>query len=163
MTSYNINLLGDAGVGKSTWIKKIKTNVFVNKYIATVGCSVNTFDIKTNYGKIILNLCDYAGQEKYSDRTRILKTDATILMFDLSNKCSYNNLQFWYNKCQAETECIFVVGNACDCSDIITAPTFHEKYNLPYLSLSAKTMPYIDLLTPILRNLTGQDDLVIME
>jgi GTP-binding nuclear protein Ran len=153
--TFNINLLGDGGVGKTALIRKIKAIKFEPRYIDTIGCEVYPFHVNTNYGSIEFNLYDYAGQEKYNS-LHIYKSDATILMFDLTSKCSYKNLKFWQNKC--DTEPVFVIGNKCDCSDIKVVP------KIPYLALSAKkTMTLNNLMIPILRRLTGCDDLVIVE
>ncbi len=155
MTIYNINLLGDGGVGKSSLIRKISDVKFEPKYLASFGCEVHPFHINTNHGSIEFNLYDYAGQEKYSTQ-HIYNSNATILMFDLTSKISYKNLKFWKTKC--DSEYVFVIGNKCDCADIKVAPT------IPYLALSAKTtMTLRNLMIPILRRLTGCDDLVIVE
>lgn len=159
MATYHINFLGDGGVGKTTWIHKMKTDEFYSKYYATVGCDVHPFMVNTNYGNIELNLYDYAGQEKYSSRT-YYKHDANILMFDLTSKVSHESLKDWYTKCY--TGQTFIVGNKCDIAEIKVTPSFHEKHNLPYIPVSAKRMTLADLLTPILRSLTGHDDLVIV-
>lgn len=159
MAIYNISLLGDGGVGKTAWIHKMQTDEFHPQYYATVGCEVHPFVLNTNYGNIELNLYDYAGQEKYNSQS-YYKSDATILMFDLTSRVSYKNLKYWQNKCTIGVP-VFVVGNKSDCADIKVAP------DIPYLALSAKRMTLTDLLTdlltPILRRLTMHDDLVIVE
>lgn len=154
MAIYNINLLGDGGVGKTTWIHKIKTGEFTMRYFATIGSVVHPIDVNTNYGNIELNLFDYAGQEKYSGRT-YYKSDASIIMFDLTSKVSYKNISFWQKECG--TEPVIIVGNKCDIQEIKVVP------DIPYLALSAKRMSTIDFFTPILRRLTGHDDLVILQ
>jgi GTPase SAR1 family protein len=139
------------------------TGEFVRQYYATVGCVINEVDVNTSHGTIHLTLRDYAGQEKYSPLLHVTESDATILMFDLTNGVTYRALELWYEKCGDEP--VFVVGNKCDCADIkVTTPRFHETYNLPYYTQSVKRTPtYTTLLTPILRRLTGYDDLVIVE
>jgi small GTP-binding protein len=159
MQSFNINLLGDAGVGKTSLIRRITVNTFVPRYISSVGYNISTVVVNTNYGPVTLNLHDYAGQEKYSDAYNVHKSDASILMFDLANNISHNNLKFWYSKC--DTSSVFVIGNKCDIREIKVVPTFHEKHTLQYLAVSAKKMSINALLTPILRRLLNHDDLVI--
>ncbi len=156
---YNITLLGDGGVGKTAWIRRIISNTFEPRYYASVGCEVHTIDINTNHGTFVLNLYDYAGQEKYSHSPLVTKSDATILMFDLTSRISYMNLNLWNKKCLDEP--VFVIGNKCDIkdNDIKVVPSVHQNY----LSLSAKKMTFKVFITPILRRLTGHLDLLILE
>ena len=158
MQTIDINFLGDGGVGKTAWIRNIKENPFEPRYYATVGLEINQVIIYTNYGPFLVNLWDYAGQEKYSSKQGVQQDNtATILMFDLTSKVSYKSMKtHWYSKC-CKTKPIFIVGNKCDCEDIKVFP------DDPYLAVSAKRMGEKDLLTPILRSLTGHEDLVITE
>jgi GTP-binding nuclear protein Ran len=158
MLSYNIVLLGDGGVGKTAWIRRMRTDTFQPQYFATVGSEVHPFGINTNYGHINLDFYDCAGQEKYASHLPDIKSDATILMFDLTSRISYKNLKYWRERCKEEP--VFVAGNKCDIKqeDIKVQPKFHRNY----LALSAKRMTTRDLLTPILRVLTGYDNIEIL-
>ena len=159
--TYTINMLGDGGVGKTVLVHKMKTGEFQRKYFATIGCEVQPYFVETNYGVVNLELWVYAGQEKYSSIFGVNQSDATVLVFDLTNNTSHKNLTDWYSKwCRDEP--VFVVGNKCDIDDIRVTPTFHTKHDLPYMALSAKTVTEVDFLTPIVRRLTGHDDLVIL-
>jgi GTPase SAR1 family protein len=160
---YNVHLLGDSGVGKSTLIHKMNTNTFRQQYMPNSECCLHPFNIPTNYGDIVLNLYDCVGLDKYNKHTPTTeKFDAAIIMFDLTNKVSYHSLDLWYNKCKSEP--VFVIGNKSDCaSRRVKSPTFHEAHSLPYLPLSSKLMTsYNELFTPILQHFTAHDDLVII-
>jgi GTP-binding nuclear protein Ran len=160
--SYIINFLGEGGVGKTAWVIKMRQEHFEKKYVATVGCEVAPFSVSTNHGDILLNFRDYAGQEKYGGHRPTQSSDATILMFDFTSTHSYKQLEFWHKKCGMEP--VFVVGNKVDAkSRVVTNSTYHLEHNLLYLELSAKTMTTKDLLTPILRRLTGFQDLEILD
>lgn len=158
----NVRLLGDSGVGKSTLIHKMNTNTFRRQYMPNGKYCVHPFNILTNYGDILLNLYDCAGLDKYSKHSpTIEECDASILMFDLTNKTSYHSLDLWYEKCKSEP--VFVIGNKSDCESAYVIPTFHKEYSLPYLPLSVKYMTsYNELLAPILQRFMGYDDLVII-
>lgn len=159
-TTYTINLLGDAGVGKTSWIRRMIPNTFQPQYVASVGSTVYRVTADSNYGPINFNLIDYGGQDKHSKLLNIQKSDANVLMFDLSSPISHKNLKDWYEMCNKET--VFVVGNKCDMEDLKVTPTFHEKHTLPYLSISAKRMSGRELLNPILQKLTSHDDLNVL-
>jgi GTP-binding nuclear protein Ran len=54
-------LVGDGGVGKTTFVKRHLTGEFEKKYIATLGVEVHPMSFVTNHGKIVFNVWDTAG------------------------------------------------------------------------------------------------------
>jgi len=61
---FKLVLVGDGGVGKTTFIKRHITGEFERKYVATLGVEVRPLDFDTNFGKIRFIVWDTAGQEK---------------------------------------------------------------------------------------------------
>jgi len=59
-------LIGDGGVGKTTFVKRHKTGEFEKRYIATIGVEVHPLKFMTSRGPIIFSVWDTAGQEKLS-------------------------------------------------------------------------------------------------
>ena len=66
MPTFKLVLVGDGGVGKTTFVKRHKTGEFEKKYVATVGAEVHKMDFTTDRGPIVFNVWDTAGQEKYA-------------------------------------------------------------------------------------------------
>lgn len=58
-------LVGDGGVGKTTFVKRHLTGEFEKKYVATLGVEVYPLRFHTNCGVIQFNVWDTAGQEKF--------------------------------------------------------------------------------------------------
>ena len=58
-------LVGDGGVGKTTFVKRHLTGEFEKKYVATLGVEVRCLDFHTNRGVLKFNCWDTAGQEKF--------------------------------------------------------------------------------------------------
>ena len=56
-------LVGDGGVGKTTFVKRHLTGEFEKKYVATLGVEVHPLLFHTNRGPIKFNVWDTAGQE----------------------------------------------------------------------------------------------------
>lgn len=95
--SYKIVLLGDGGVGKSTWIRKWISGEFEKKYIATLGVEVHPLRFKTNHGYIKLDFWDVAGQEKFGGLCDgyYISADAAIVFCDVNNKLTLENVSKW--------------------------------------------------------------------
>lgn len=62
--TFKVVLVGDGGVGKTTFVKRHISGEFEKRYLATMGVEVHPLKFYTNYGEIIMNVWDTAGQEK---------------------------------------------------------------------------------------------------
>ena len=60
---FKLILVGDGGVGKTTFVKRHLTGEFEKKYVATLGVEVHPLLFHTNRGPIKFNVWDTAGQE----------------------------------------------------------------------------------------------------
>lgn len=81
--TFKVVLIGAGESGKTAFLQRHKTGDFEKKYIATLGTQVEPLTFHTNYGPVILNVWDCAGQEKFggSRDGYYLKSDAAIAMF----------------------------------------------------------------------------------
>lgn len=97
MTTLKIVLLGDGGVGKTTYIKKIRVGTYEKKYIPTMGVNIHPITWETDKEKVIINCWDCAGQEKFGGLKEVyyIGADAFIIFFDTTNKLSYKNVGWW--------------------------------------------------------------------
>lgn len=91
-------LVGDWGVGKTTFVKRHITWEFEKKYIATQGVEVHPMEFFTSKGKIKFDVWDTAGQEKLSGLRDGYYIDAhcAIIMFDVCSRITYKNVPKWY-------------------------------------------------------------------
>jgi GTP-binding nuclear protein Ran len=55
---FKLVLVGDGGVGKTTFVKRHLSGEFEKKYVATLGVEVRPLDFVTNFGKIRFNVWD---------------------------------------------------------------------------------------------------------
>ena len=96
---YSIKLLvlGDISVGKSSFIYRYIEDKFHVDSMTTTGLDLKTKDLIVNNKKIRIQLWDTAGQEKYKSITQnlILRVQGIIILFDITNKESFNNLSLW--------------------------------------------------------------------
>lgn len=168
IAEFKLVLVGDGGVGKTTLVRRHVTGEFEKKYIPTLGVDVHPLAFHTNFGKIIFNVWDTAGQEKFGGLRDgyYIKGDCAILMFDVTSRITYKNIPNWYRDVARvlENVPIVLVGNKVDVKDRQVKARqihFHRKRNLQYYDISARSnynfeKPFLWLA----RRLTNQAELV---
>jgi len=94
--SFKICLVGDGGVGKTSYVRRLLTGDFVTKYVATLGLFVNPLNLVTNKGPIRFNIWDCAGQHHFRGLGDgyYIKSDAFIVMWD-DSRLSRKNATIW--------------------------------------------------------------------
>jgi len=140
---YKCLLVGDAGVGKTTFIKRHLTGEFQKKYQATLGVAVNPLDFSTSRGEVIFNMWDCAGHfpnmgDNWQDHWS--RADAVIIMYDVTSSISKDNIQSWVDK--VKTVCgpnipIVVAGNKTDATKIKSCA--YKSNSEQHFKLSAKS------------------------
>jgi GTP-binding nuclear protein Ran len=58
-------LVGDGGVGKTTFVKRHQTGEFEKKCIPTMGVQVSELTFQTTLGPLTCTICDTAGQKRF--------------------------------------------------------------------------------------------------
>jgi len=113
-----IVLIGDGGVGKTTYVKRVRTGEFEKRYIPTMGVEVHPFNYKTDRYDRIFNLWDTAGQEKYGGLQEgyWIGAHGFILMFDVTNSLTWKNIPEYIRKIRLEYKNtpIVICGNKVD-------------------------------------------------
>eukprot|EP00922_Rhytidocystis_sp_ex-Travisia-forbesii_P063856 GHVS01094965.1.p1 GENE.GHVS01094965.1~~GHVS01094965.1.p1 ORF type:complete len:217 (+),score=17.56 GHVS01094965.1:173-823(+) len=143
---FKLVLVGDGGVGKTTLVKRHLTGEFEKKYIPTLGVEVHPLRFDTNYGPLVFNVWDTAGQEKFGGLRDgyYIKGQCSIMMFDVTSRITYKNIPNWHRDIVrvCENIPIVLVGNKVDVKDRqIKARQiqFHRKRNLQYYDISARS------------------------
>lgn len=144
--NFKLVLVGDGGTGKTTFVKRHLTGEFEKKYIATLGVEVHPLQFHTNFGPIVFNVWDTAGQEKFGGLRDgyYIQGQCGIIMFDVTSRITYKNVPNWHRDLERVCENIPIVlcGNKVDVKErkVKTgAVTFHRKKNLQYFEISAKS------------------------
>ncbi|KAE9413996.1 hypothetical protein Angca_006152 [Angiostrongylus cantonensis] len=134
--SFTVMLLGDSCTGKTCLLVRYKDGAFLsNNFISTVG--------------IDYRIWDTAGQERFRSVTTAYyrEADALLLVFDVSNRTSFENVRSWLSQVREygkESVRVTLVGNKCDLGSARTvksdeARQLASSYNIPYIETSAKT------------------------
>ena len=95
-----IVVIGDSGVGKTNFIFQFTEGRFSSAHVTTVGIDYKSKIIKLPNKKVVkLQIWDTAGQERYMaiNKNLFQKVQGIILMYDLTNRDSFEHLQNWLN------------------------------------------------------------------
>lgn len=94
---FKLILMGDAGTGKTTFVKGCLTGKF-ETYMAMLGMEVHLLMFHIKQGSIKLHLWDTAGQEKFSGLHDgyYIQAQCAISMFDVTSRVAVKNVPNWY-------------------------------------------------------------------
>lgn len=147
--SIKLLVLGDLSVGKSSFIYRFIEDKFNTDSIPTTGLDLKTADLLINNKKVRVQLWDSVGQEKYKSITQnlILRVQGIIILFDITNKDSFNNLNEWIKTVREQAGnnlAILLVGNKCDLEEnrlVLKeeANIFAKNEKIKYIETSCKT------------------------
>jgi GTP-binding nuclear protein Ran len=168
ITTFKVCILGNARVGKSTFIKRHITGEYDKNYIPTIGVEVHPLVFHTTRGIIKLNLWDCAGEPRYCGLgdSYYFKADAALLLFSLDIRKSYDDLNKWYQAFNrvAPNVPICVMGNKYDLAEnYISNLTFHssesEMFKNFYYTSGKTNYNFEKPFLCLLRNLMKDDTL----
>jgi len=145
---YKILIIGDTLVGKTSIIQRFSENTFAMRMISTVGIDFKSRVIDFDDVSVKLQIWDTAGQERFAGVTANFFRDAmgVLLIFDLTNKETFKNIQKWAKKVDdnaPDNTVRLLIGNKCDISEREREVTTQEgqelatQYQIHYWEVSA--------------------------
>lgn len=159
--NIKVVIIGDAGSGKTTFLRKYMTGEFTRDYRPTLSSIMHQLPIYTNKGIVTLDVWDTPGQDLISGlRSSYVNADAFVVFFDTASNLSYKHAINWIYKLRAIVDVpIVLVGNKIDIIErkvrrsVINAPT-----NGTYYDISSKSNYNFDRpFLYIIRAKLGQD------
>lgn len=142
-----IIMVGDSGVGKSSIFGRYCEKYYNDISMSTIGVDYNIKKLDFNNNKVKLQIWDTAGQERYRTITTTYYRGAHIIMlvFDLTNECSFTRLGNWITELKKyiEHNNFILVGNKSDQIDRLQVKTddinnFIKEHKIEYVEVSAK-------------------------
>ncbi|XP_065841777.1 ras-related protein Rab-27B-like [Oscarella lobularis] len=143
-------VLGDSGVGKTSFLVRFVDDQFSNRYLSTVGIDFKEKRVTKNRKKLRLQLWDTAGQERFRSLATAFFRNAMgfVVMFDVTNEQSFLNTRSWLQQLRThaytEDPVTILVGNKTDLDHIrkvqkSDAERFADKLGLKYMETSAQS------------------------
>ncbi|MFX1356666.1 MAG: Rab family GTPase [Promethearchaeota archaeon] len=98
--SFKFVVVGDHEVGKTSIIRRFVERKFSADYRATIGLNILAHNFFLEGNEIALTLWDLGAQEFFKRYRKIYYTgaEAAFIVYDLSNKNSFENVINWYNE-----------------------------------------------------------------
>jgi len=141
---YKLILVGEGEVGKTTWLRKLRTGEFENVYVPTLGVEVHGITISTNEGDIRFNIWDCSGVEAYRGLGSgyYINGDCAIVMGDLFNPLSMEKIPEWIEEVKSviPNAPLVVVGTK---SDLVGNVNLED-------TIKISTMDEDDIYSPLL-------------
>ena len=152
---FNVILVGDTSVGKTSILNRFIGKQFSEQYECTISVNLQKKSILLDpYTAVELNIWDTCGQEKYKALTKQYYKNANgvALLFDINDKKTFDNLLYWvkdiYNFSNKNIS-IIIVGNKSDLERNVSdndIENFTKINKLNFIQVSAKNGLNIELL-----------------
>ena len=116
---FKIILLGDTTVGKTAFFRRFFLNEFTDTFTSTFGISELSKCVKIGNKVYKIQMWDTAGQERFKSipQKYYEKADGIILMYDITNSVSFDNIINWtrdIRKTASDNLIIYLIGNKVD-------------------------------------------------
>lgn len=150
---FKLLIIGDSGVGKSNMLLRFVNNKFDNSYDMTIGIDFGIKRVVLNDNIYKLQIWDTAGQETFKSMTQTFYrgADGCILVYDITNRESFNNISSWLSSLRLLVQdiVIILVGNKIDMDykrevTIHEGEEFAERNNIHFFETSSKTAENIN-------------------
>jgi len=151
---YKVLLIGDARVGKTSFLTRYTKSSVSKTPAPTIGVEYCTKHIILKNGSVVkAQIWDTSGSERYKSITtaHYRKSVGALLFFDLTDRTSYENTLNWLKEIKTHAEegiVVLLIGNKKDLVQETPstrqvseseAKEFAAKYGLFYRETSAKT------------------------
>ncbi|GFF34597.1 high-affinity fructose transporter ght6 [Aspergillus udagawae] len=168
--TFKVLLVGNSGVGKTAFLHRYLNKRFEHSLPVTANVEKHVIHLHTIDGPVRYEIWDVNGTQKPSTLAsrEFDEIDAAIIMFDLTDRISYNNVPNWYQSLVNKDGMrlgrfmpICICGNKNDASEYAKLPpkaiTFPKKKGTGYVEMSVMDLdnihePFLDLARQLLRD-----------
>ncbi|XP_028816571.1 uncharacterized protein rab44 isoform X6 [Denticeps clupeoides] len=145
---FNVVMVGNSSVGKTSFIRQFQSGHFCEDLSATIGIDTCTQTMVVDNKLVKLQIWDTAGQERYHSITKqvLHKAEGLILMYDITSDESFYAVRKWISCIEdgAPTGVVMMLlGNKNDLSQRKVLPThgqqIAQEFNISFMECSAAT------------------------
>ena len=140
-SEIKVILIGDSGVGKTNLINIATGNRFDINEKTTIASNYSVKKMLINEKEYIIKLWDTIGQEKFRQLSKIFFSNSkiVILVYDITNKVSFEALPNWLKDVEEEIGLDFVRGVVANKMDLYLNEEIKENEGEEYAkSINAK-------------------------
>ena len=150
---FKLLIIGDSYVGKSSLLSKYVDNNFDENFNSTIGVDFKSKHLDIDDKMIKLQIWDSSGDKIFKSISCLYYKNChgIIIVFDLTNRKSFQNVKTWLNEikeyCHVDDVPKILIGNKSDAFRIIPYEEiieFATSMNLLYIETSAKDDKNID-------------------
>lgn len=146
---FNVIILGEGQVGKSSMISTLKGNKFEETGISTTGIDFYNDEAIFDGNKYKFKIFDTAGQERYRSISsqQIKVADGFMVVYAVNLPQSFEQIRWWIDTIEDETDItkkpVMLVANKVDIKERIITHNqgyeFASSKKIKYIETSAKT------------------------
>ncbi|XP_051931408.1 uncharacterized protein rab44 [Hippocampus zosterae] len=116
---YNVVMVGDSNVGKTSFMKRAQNGKFFPDLPASAGLDTCLWTVVVDGRPVVLQLWDTAGQERFRSITNQVfhRARAFLLMYDITSSQSFTAVHYWARCIQEaamENVPVLLLGNKSD-------------------------------------------------
>lgn len=148
-------ITGEGGVGKTTLLHRYIERKFIASTKMTIGVEFFLKEVEVDGKKVLLQVWDFGGQERFRFLLRNYARGAkgALFLFDLTRPISLENIEEWLEISRTEDKNIpiLLIGSKLDLAEATVieekfVEELKDKYNLfDFLKVSSKTGENVDL------------------
>jgi small GTP-binding protein len=151
MIKFKIIVAGAKGVGKTSLIRRFCTGKFDMSTLSTIGVEFETKKVVVEDNIILLNIWDFAGEEKFRTLfpSYVNGASGALILYDIANSASLDDLKQWLeiiDKNENPPNTKILIGSKLDLEEYRQIPrkdalAFYKKYNFQgeIIECSSKT------------------------
>lgn len=166
---FKLVLLGESSVGKSSLVLRFVKGQFHEFQESTIGAAFLTQTVQIDDTTVKFEIWDTAGQERYHSLAPMYYrgAQAAIVVYDLSNKETFQKAQTWVKELQRQASPSIVIALAGNKLDLAQkrqvsyeeAKAYADECGLLFMETSAKTAANVmDIFTSIAKKLPKGGD-----
>ena len=151
-----VGIVGNFNVGKTSFLNTYIEQESISSQLSTIGVDFRHKLYNYDNKDFKLHIWDTAGQEQFANivRSYLREIDVIILMYDVTNKKSFDNLDKWLNEVEYQNKnkkiIKYIVGNKKDMGgkivDFKILKNFCKNQDIQYSETTIKDIDSINLV-----------------